>query len=115
MLPGPTRSEEVAALVEQLARQRGVSFEQVEEEYFKIQRPASLLQRFATVDEVANTVVYLCSPAASATTDAAIRSLLKPSPGAFARLPPRGGPESARLARWVVAWTRLVAPGTGLP
>lgn len=73
VLPGPTRSEGVGAFVEQLARAQGMSFEQAEAEFFKTQRPASLLKRFATVDEVANMVVYLCSPAASATNGAAVR------------------------------------------
>jgi len=36
-------------------------------------RPTSLIRRLAKVDEVANLVAYLCSPAASATTGAAMR------------------------------------------
>ncbi|MGA2718293.1 MAG: SDR family oxidoreductase, partial [Candidatus Acidiferrales bacterium] len=36
-------------------------------------RPTSLLKRFETVDEVANMIVYLCSPLASGTTGAALR------------------------------------------
>ena len=35
--------------------------------------PTSLIQRLATPDEVANMVVYVCSPQASATTGAALR------------------------------------------
>ncbi len=73
VLPGPTRSEGVGTFVEQLAQAQGMSFEQVEAEFFKTQRPTSLLKRFATVEEVANMVVYLCSPAASATNGAAVR------------------------------------------
>ena len=36
-------------------------------------RPSSILQRLATVDEVASMIVYTCSPQASATTGAALR------------------------------------------
>ncbi|MBE7245116.1 MAG: SDR family oxidoreductase, partial [Actinomycetospora chiangmaiensis] len=36
-------------------------------------RPSSLIRRLARVEEVANLVAYLCSPAASATTGAALR------------------------------------------
>jgi NAD(P)-dependent dehydrogenase (short-subunit alcohol dehydrogenase family) len=36
-------------------------------------RPSSLIKRLAHVEEVANLVAYLCSPAASATTGAALR------------------------------------------
>ncbi len=36
-------------------------------------RPTSLLQRFASVEEVADTVTFLSSPLASATNAAAVR------------------------------------------
>ena len=36
-------------------------------------RPSSILRRPATAEEVANLVVYACSPQASATTGAALR------------------------------------------
>ena len=36
-------------------------------------RPTSLLQRFASTEEVANMVTYLASPLASATNGAALR------------------------------------------
>jgi enoyl-[acyl-carrier-protein] reductase (NADH) len=36
-------------------------------------RPTSLIRHLATVEEVANMVVYICSPQASATTGAALR------------------------------------------
>ena len=41
--------------------------------FFRSVRPTSLIKRFATVDEVANMIVYLSSPAASATTGASVR------------------------------------------
>ncbi|MEO8800035.1 MAG: SDR family oxidoreductase, partial [Polyangiaceae bacterium] len=45
----------------------------VEDDFFKTARPSSLLQRFISIDEVANMIVYVASEAASATTGAAIR------------------------------------------
>ena len=73
LLPGPTKSEGVATFVEQMARQNKVDFATMEKDFFKHARPSSLLQRFATVDEVAAMATYLCSPLASATTGAAVR------------------------------------------
>ncbi len=40
---------------------------------FTERRPASLLQRYATPEEVANLICYLCSKASSATNGAALR------------------------------------------
>jgi len=73
VLPGPTRSEGVEVFVSSLAKREGKTFEQVEKEFFEKTRPTSLLKRFATTEEVANMIVYLCSPQASATTGAAVR------------------------------------------
>jgi NAD(P)-dependent dehydrogenase (short-subunit alcohol dehydrogenase family) len=73
VLPGPTESEGVATFVSDLAKQQGMDRGQFEEEFFKTARPTSLLKRFATVDEVANMIVYVCSPLSSATNGAALR------------------------------------------
>ena len=73
VLPGPTRSEGVEKFVEQVGKQSGKSFEQMEKDFFRTMRPSSLLKRFATNEEVANMVVYLASEQASATTGAAVR------------------------------------------
>jgi NAD(P)-dependent dehydrogenase (short-subunit alcohol dehydrogenase family) len=73
VLPGPTRSEGVGEFVKQMARQRGISEAEAEQNFFKEIRPSSLLQRFATVEEVANLVVYTVSEQASATNGAALR------------------------------------------
>jgi NAD(P)-dependent dehydrogenase (short-subunit alcohol dehydrogenase family) len=73
VLPGPTRSEGVERFVDQVGKQSGKSFEQVEKDFFKSMRPSSLLKRFATNEEVANMVVYLASEQASATTGASVR------------------------------------------
>jgi NAD(P)-dependent dehydrogenase (short-subunit alcohol dehydrogenase family) len=45
----------------------------MEAEVIRNLRPTSLIKRWATPEEVAAPVVYLCSEAASATTGAAIR------------------------------------------
>jgi NAD(P)-dependent dehydrogenase (short-subunit alcohol dehydrogenase family) len=73
VLPGPTRSEGVEVFVQQMAQGRGVSEQQIEKEFFRSVRPSSLLQRFATVEEVADFVAWVCSPRASAVTGAALR------------------------------------------
>jgi NAD(P)-dependent dehydrogenase (short-subunit alcohol dehydrogenase family) len=73
VLPGPTESEGVAQFVADLAKQRGVDRSVVEAEFFQTARPSSLLKRFATVEEVANMIVYVCSPLASATNGVALR------------------------------------------
>jgi NAD(P)-dependent dehydrogenase (short-subunit alcohol dehydrogenase family) len=73
VLPGPTASEGVTEFVEQLASGAKQTTEEFEKEFFRSVRPTSLLQRFATTEEIANLVAYLCSPLASATNGAAMR------------------------------------------
>lgn len=71
VLPGPTWSDGVEVFVEKMAA--GKSVEQTKKDFFRDARPSSLIQRFATVDEVAALVTYVCSRQASATTGAALR------------------------------------------
>ena len=73
VLPGPTTSEGVGTFVEALARDRGVDTAAVEREFFATARPSSLIKRFATPDEVAALIAYVCSTQASATTGASLR------------------------------------------
>jgi NAD(P)-dependent dehydrogenase (short-subunit alcohol dehydrogenase family) len=73
VLPGPTASEGVGEFVARLAQSRHVDAAVVEKEFFASARPSSLLQRFATPEEVAAMIVYACSAMASATTGAALR------------------------------------------
>ncbi len=73
VLPGPTRSEGVEDFITNMARERSISPAKVEAEFFQNVRPTSLIQRFATNEEVAAMVVYLSSPLASATNGAALR------------------------------------------
>jgi NAD(P)-dependent dehydrogenase (short-subunit alcohol dehydrogenase family) len=71
VLPGPTRSAGVDEFVDRLSG--GKPFEEFEKEFFASVRPSSLLKRFATPEEVASLVAYVCSPLASATNGAALR------------------------------------------
>jgi NAD(P)-dependent dehydrogenase (short-subunit alcohol dehydrogenase family) len=73
VLPGPTRSDGLEPFLEGMARASGESVEAMASGFVKQHRPSSLLQRFATVAEVANMVVYACSKEASATNGAALR------------------------------------------
>lgn len=73
ILPGPTQSRGVGDFVEQMAQSEGKSLAQFEADFFKTVRPSSLIQRFATTQEVANLVAYVASPLSSATTGAALR------------------------------------------
>ena len=73
VLPGPTNSEGVGEFVSQLAAQGGTTRESVERDFFRSGRPSSLLQRFATPEEVAAMVTFVASPLSSATNGAALR------------------------------------------
>lgn len=71
VLPGPTKSAGVDEFVAQLGG--GQPFEAFEKTFFEKVRPSSLLKRFATTEEVASLVAYVCSPLASATNGSALR------------------------------------------
>jgi NAD(P)-dependent dehydrogenase (short-subunit alcohol dehydrogenase family) len=73
VLPGPTRSEGVGRFVRDLAKGQDSDAAKVEADFFRTARPSSLLQRFATPEEVAAMVVYVCSARASATNGATLR------------------------------------------
>jgi NAD(P)-dependent dehydrogenase (short-subunit alcohol dehydrogenase family) len=73
VLPGPTASEGVETFVGQLAKEKGLSNEEMEQEFFAHARPSSLLKRFIEPEEVANMIVYVSSEAAAATNGAALR------------------------------------------
>jgi NAD(P)-dependent dehydrogenase (short-subunit alcohol dehydrogenase family) len=73
VLPGPTMSEGVETFVRDMAKQSGQSLEEAASKFVKQFRPTSLLQRFASVEEIANMVVYIASKEASATNGAALR------------------------------------------
>jgi len=74
VLPGPTMSEGVETFVKDLAKQNGQSVEEAASNFVKQHRPSSLVQRFASVEEIANMVVYVSSKEAAVTNGAALRA-----------------------------------------
>ena len=74
VLPGPTLSEGVATFMHQMAPEGGeADLEAMGRAFIRENRPTSLLGRLIAPEEIASMVAYLCSPAASATTGAAVR------------------------------------------
>jgi NAD(P)-dependent dehydrogenase (short-subunit alcohol dehydrogenase family) len=73
VLPGPTLSDGVAEMMKGEVERTGKPLETVVADFVMQHRPSSIIQRAATVEEVANMIVYVCSPQASATTGAALR------------------------------------------
>ena len=73
VLPGPTNSEIMDGWMKANAAEQGITREDAEQQFLKTLRPTTLLNRFATTEEVANLVVYVCSEQASATTGASLR------------------------------------------
>lgn len=74
VLPGPTMSEGVETFVKDLAKQNGQSVEEAAANFVKQHRSTSLIQRFASVEEIANMVVFISSKQASVTNGAALRA-----------------------------------------
>jgi len=73
VLPGPTMSDGFAGMMQEEMERTGKSLETLAKEFVMANRPSSVIQRAATVEEVANMVVYVCSTQASATSGAALR------------------------------------------
>ncbi|HCE7068247.1 TPA: SDR family oxidoreductase, partial [Pseudomonas aeruginosa] len=73
ILPGPTLTEGVATLVAEAMRESGRSAREEADAFVRRERPSSIIQRVAEVDEVAALVTYVASPFSSATTGAALR------------------------------------------
>ena len=73
VLPGPTASEGVTGFVDSLAKGKGVDRSAIEKQFFSEGRPSSIIQRFATPEEVAALVTFVCSPLASAINGASLR------------------------------------------
>ena len=73
VIAGPTHTGGVEDFVYQLV-DRDLPWEEAQRAFMREHRPQSLLQRLIEPEEIANLVVYLSSPLASATTGAAVRA-----------------------------------------
>ena len=72
VIAGPTHTGGVEDFVYELV-DRSLPWEEAQREFMRTHRPQSLLQRLIEPGEIANLVVYLSSPFASATTGGAVR------------------------------------------
>jgi NAD(P)-dependent dehydrogenase (short-subunit alcohol dehydrogenase family) len=73
ILPGPTLSDGLEAMLAERQKASGRPMEEIAAAFVMEHRSSSIIRRAATVDEVANLVVYAASKEASATTGAALR------------------------------------------
>jgi NAD(P)-dependent dehydrogenase (short-subunit alcohol dehydrogenase family) len=74
VLPGPTLSELMTGMLQQQVDDGSAAdIEEAGRGFIADQRPTSILQRPAEVEEVANLVAYVASPLSSATSGAALR------------------------------------------
>jgi NAD(P)-dependent dehydrogenase (short-subunit alcohol dehydrogenase family) len=74
VLAGPTASEGVGTFVEKMAKERGISKEEIEKQFFANIRPSSLLKRFATPEEVAAVVAFVASAKSATMNGSAVRA-----------------------------------------
>ncbi|MFB7915831.1 SDR family NAD(P)-dependent oxidoreductase [Streptomyces sp. NPDC056061] len=72
VIAGPTRTGGVETFVRQLVGD-ALPWDEAQHEFMVRYRPQSLIQRLIEPEEIANMVVYLASPHASATTGGALR------------------------------------------
>ncbi len=73
VLPGPTRSEIMDNWMKSAAKEQGITQNEAEQNFLNTTRPSTLINRFATTEEVANLVVYVCSTQSSGTTGSSLR------------------------------------------
>ena len=59
LLPGPTWTDGVESYFDGLAQQEGRPLQEVLDNYFEEHEPTSLIQRFATVEEVSDAALFL--------------------------------------------------------
>ena len=74
VLAAPTWSEGVETFLEKIGPAAGKTVEEMRRAYFEDTGRSSLLQRWATPEEIAAQVVFLCSPRAAAINGAAQRA-----------------------------------------
>ena len=73
IVPGSTLSEGSQKFLIETAKRENKTKDEVEKSFFKDVRDSSLISRFLTVNEVANTILYFSSPLSSGTNGASIR------------------------------------------
>jgi NAD(P)-dependent dehydrogenase (short-subunit alcohol dehydrogenase family) len=74
VLPGPTWVEMAPVRLAARAKGLGTTAEELAARTFTERRPQSLLQRYASPEEIANLICYVCSKASSATNGAVLRA-----------------------------------------
>ncbi len=72
VIAGPTHTGGVEDFVYSLV-EKSLPWDEAQREFMRTHRPQSLLQRLIEPEEIANMVLYLSSPLASATTGGAVR------------------------------------------
>lgn len=72
VIAGPTHTGGVEDFVYELV-DKDLPWDEAQREFMRLHRPQSLIKRLIEPEEIANMVVYLSSPLASATTGAAVR------------------------------------------
>src|SRR5437588_549588 len=98
VMPGPTWVEMAPVRLAARAEAAGTTVDDLVQRTFTERRPASLLQRYAKPEEIANLICYVCSKASSATNGAALRvdvgivtyplcRLVNPPPSSLPRVP----------------------------
>lgn len=73
IIPGSTLTEGARNFLQEQAENKGITEEQVAQEFFKSDRNSSLLQRFAEPKEIADMALFLSSSLSTATNGAAIK------------------------------------------
>jgi NAD(P)-dependent dehydrogenase (short-subunit alcohol dehydrogenase family) len=74
VLVGPTASEGAGQFVDSMAKQHGVTKEEIEKQFFIKGRPSSLLKRFETPEEVAAVVAFVASTQGAVINGSAVRA-----------------------------------------
>lgn len=74
ILPGPTLTEGVTAMLDDLYGNQQLSFDEQEKRFMSEHRSASLIQRFIPPEELGRLVTFVCSPLASSFSGSVIRA-----------------------------------------
>ncbi len=74
ILGGPTYSDGVSKVVEQIAKAQNLEVEQMKNAIIQQSNPQILMQRFIEPNEIASLVTYLASPLSIATNGASLRA-----------------------------------------